>query len=421
MNRNVQQKKRRTATEQQSLKQKSPLKKRPKIKRDIPKKDLVTDNDIIRIRGDMDRSFLVLVIILICFGSVMVFSASYAYALASKGNSYFFIEKQLKFAAAGMLLMLGVSLFDYEIVKRFTNFYFISVTIALVLVLVMGTAEGEAQRWLYIPGTSVGVQPSEFMKLGLILMLAKYFSNNEKYLSRRTTKWELVIRRLLLPLGIVGFVCLLVALEKHFSGVIILFLIGVIVIFAAGGQWGYMFGAGGVFAAILGAGMALVPYARHRLDIWWHPEKYSSQSDTWQTLQGLNAIGSGGFFGVGLGQSLQKHMFVSMPQNDFIFAIICEELGFVGAVVTIGLFIAFLWRGIVIANNAPDTFSKLVVVGIVSKVALQAVLNMAVVTNTIPNTGISLPFFSYGGSSLLILLVEMGIVLSISRYSYQNK
>ena len=420
MNRNVQQKKSRT-TEQQPPQQKRPLKKRPKIKRDIPKKDLVTDNDIIRIRGDMDRSFLVLVIILICFGSVMVFSASYAYALASKGNSYFFIEKQLKFAAGGMLLMLGVSLFDYEIVKKCTNFYFISVTIALVLVLVMGTAEGEAKRWLYIPGTSVGVQPSEFMKLGLILMLAKYFSNNEKYLSRRTTKWEPVIRRLLLPLGIVGFVCLLVALEKHFSGVIILFLIGIIVIFAAGGQMGYMFGAGGAFAAILGAGMAFVPYARHRLDIWWHPEKYSSQSDTWQTLQGLNAIGSGGFFGVGLGQSLQKHMFVSMPQNDFIFAIICEELGFVGAVVTIGLFIAFLWRGIVIANNAPDTFSKLVVVGIVSKVALQAVLNMAVVTNTIPNTGISLPFFSYGGSSLLILLVEMGIVLSISRYSYQNK
>ena len=152
-----------------------------------------------------------------------------------------------------------------------------------------------------------------------------------------------------------------------------------------------------------------------------NPEKYSSQSETWQTLQGLNAVGSGGFFGVGLGQSLQKHMFVSQPQNDFIFAIICEELGFVGAIATICLFIAFVWRGIVIAQKAPDTFSKLVVTGIVSKVAIQALLNMAVVTNTIPNTGISLPFFSYGGSSLVMLLVEMGIILCISKYSYQSK
>ncbi|MBE6718828.1 MAG: cell division protein FtsW [Ruminococcaceae bacterium] len=370
----------------------------------------------------MDRTFLVLVIVLICFGSVMVFSASYAYALASEGDSYFFIKKQIGWVAVGLSAMFFIAnVVDVNLIKKFTKTYFWGVVAALVAVLIMGTAEGEAKRWLAIPGIPFAVQPSEFMKLGIVLILAKYFSDNENYLFRRTTRWEPVIRRLGLPFAVVLFVCLLVALEKHFSGVIILFLIGACVIFVAGGQLNWLFGAAGSFGAVVLALIMFVPYARGRIDIWLHPENYSSQSETWQTIQGLNAVGSGGFFGVGLGQSLQKHMFVSQPQNDFIFAIICEELGFVGAVATICLFIALIWRGIVIAQKTSDTFSKLVVVGIVSKVAIQSILNMAVVTNTIPNTGISLPFFSYGGSSLSILLIEMGIVLAISRYSYQQK
>ena len=414
MNRNVQPKQQ----NKQTVPEKRPAPKRTqKIHRDI-----VKDNDIVRIRGDMDRTFLILVIVLVCFGSVMVFSASYAYALASKGNSYYFIEKQLTFVAIGAIGMLVIAnMFDPAWIKKLTVPAFWTLVLMLVAVLVIGTSEGEAQRWLIIPGTSFGVQPSEFMKLGLVLALAKYFSDSEKYLDRKTTRFEPVIRRLIAPLFIVAFVCILVALEKHFSGVIILFLIGVIVIFAAGGQFWYMVGAAASFVAVLLPAIFFVPYAKGRIDIWLHPENYSSQSETWQTLQGLNAVGSGGFFGVGLGQSLQKHMFVSQPQNDFIFAIICEELGFIGAVATIGLFVAFVWRGIIIAFNAPDTFSKLTVVGIVSKVAIQAVLNMAVVTNLIPNTGISLPFFSYGGSSLLMLFAEMGIILCISRYSYQDK
>ena len=414
MRRQVEQKEQQNSARAQK---KTVRQKKTKIRRDI-----IKDNDIVRIKGDMDRTFLILVIVLVCFGSVMVFSASYAYALASKGNSYYFIEKQIGFAAFGSLMMLGIGAFvDYNWIKKFTPLYFWTVVVLLIAVLVVGTAEGEAQRWLIIPGTGFGIQPSEFMKLGVVLALAKYFSDMEGYLFRRTTKWEPLIRRLLVPVAIVLFVCFLVALEKHFSGIIILFAIGVMVIFAAGGQFKYMIGAAAAFAGVVIPAILLVPYARGRIDIWLHPENYSSQSETWQTLQGLNAVGSGGFFGVGLGQSLQKHMFVSQPQNDFIFAIICEELGFVGAVATIGLFIAFVWRGIVIAQKAPDTFSKLTVVGIISKVAIQAILNMAVVTNTIPNTGISLPFFSYGGSSLLMLFGEMGIILAISRYSYQNK
>ena len=164
----------------------------------------------------------------------------------------------------------------------------------------------------------------------------------------------------------------------------------------------------------------LTNYTRRRFEIWLHPEEHP-QDGGWQTLQGLYAIGSGGFFGVGLGESRQKHMYVSEPQNDFIFTIVCEELGFVGAVAVIALFLLFAYRGMVIAMKALDTFSSRVVVGIVGKVTLQALLNIAVVTNSIPNTGISLPFFSYGGSSLCILMTEMGVVLSISRFSKQKK
>ncbi len=400
-------------------------KDRPVGKKSLIKKnnaDIVKTNDIVRIKGDMDRTFLIIVIIMICFGSVMVFSASFAYALASRGSSYYFIKRQIAFAALGTGVMLFVAnVVDYRFIKKWTKAFFWFVCFLLVLVLVMGSSEGEATRWLLIPGTSFGIQPSEFMKLGIVLMLAKYFSDNEKTIFNYRKKWNNVIYGLGVPFLIVGFVCVLVALEKHFSGIIILFLIGTVVIFTAGGSWKWLAGAGGSFAGIVLAAIMLVPYAKARIDIWLHPENYSAQSETWQTIQGLNAVGSGGFFGVGLGKSLQKHMFVSQPQNDFIFAIICEELGFIGAVATICLFVAFVWRGIIIAQKAPDSFSRLVVVGIVSKVAIQAILNMAVVTNSIPNTGISLPFFSYGGSSLVILLAEMGVILSISRYSYQKK
>ncbi len=202
---------------------------------------------------------------------------------------------------------------------------------------------------------------------------------------------------------------------------IIMFMIGMVVIFAGGARKIWFIIAGAVAAVGGGLVITLSEYARERVDVWLHPENYSAQNQVWQTLQGLYAIGSGGFLGVGLGNSRQKHLFVSEPQNDFIFSIICEELGFVGAVTVILLFVMFIWRGFVIALRAPDTFSSLLVAGIVGKVAIQAILNISVVTAMIPNTGISLPFFSYGGSALAMLLGEMGIILSISRYSYEQK
>jgi cell division protein FtsW len=193
------------------------------------------------------------------------------------------------------------------------------------------------------------------------------------------------------------------------------------VIFAAGGQFKYMLGAAGAFLGILIPFIFLVPYARGRIDIWWHPEKYSSQSETWQTLQGLNAVGSGGFFGVGLGQSLQKHMFVSQPQNDFVFTIICEELGFFGATAILLLFFALVARGIILGSRAPDKFTALVIYGLTFKLAIHVFLNVGVVSGMLPNTGISLPFFSSGGSATISQMIDMGIILGLSRFCTQKK
>lgn len=383
------------------------------------KSQFIKPTDIVRVKGGVDRPMLVIIIILLCFGTVMVFSASFAYALESEGDSYFYIKKQLQWAAVGLVVMFIASNIDYNLIRRFTIPAFLGVLGLLAIVPIIGIAEGEATRWIVIG--SFRFQPSELMKIVLILFLALIFDMFQERVTNYKDFWQSSIWGVFVPAAVVGLVCVLIALENHFSGMIIMFCIGMIIIFAGGGRkvW---FGITGSVASI-GVLIAIlfVPYAKKRLDMWLNPGDYSQLDDTWQTTQGLLAVGSGGFLGVGLGNSRQKHMFVSQPQNDFIFAIICEELGFVGALAVILLFVLFIWRGFVIALKAPDTFSSLVVIGIVGKVALQAILNMAVVTNMIPNTGISLPFFSYGGSALTILLGEMGILLSISRFSYQQK
>jgi len=265
------------------------------------------------------------------------------------------------------------------------------------------------------------IQPSEIMKLVLVLFLANYFATHqEKILNyrdfRQSSVWGDAI-----PMAIVGSACVLVLLEKHASGTIILALIGMVVVFAGGARKFWFAVGGGAGGAAVLLFILLNDYAKKRIDIFVHPENYSAQNETWQTLNGLNAIGSGGLLGVGLGNSYMKYSYVAAPQNDFIFSIVCEELGFVGAVGVILLFALFAWRGFVIALRAPDTFSSLVVVGIVSKVTIQVILNIAVVTSIVPNTGIALPFFSYGGSALILQLVEMGVVLAISRYSKKDE
>lgn len=378
----------------------------------------VKTTDVIRVRGGIDRPMMIIIILLLCFGSLMVFSASFAYAYDKTGDSYYYIKRQIGYGLLGLGAMFFASFFDYRIFKKVTIPYFLGICILLVLVLIKGAASGVAVRWFTIAGQSF--QPSEFMKLGIVMMIAWYM---DKYQDRVRSKnfWYSSFWGDFLPFIIVAFVCLLVALEKHFSGTIILFCIGLLVIFAGGARklWFGVFG--GVSATVIFLAIQLVPYAKKRLDIFLHPENYDALNEVWQTRQGVIAVGSGGLFGVGFGNSSQKYMFVSQPQNDFIFSIICEELGFLGALAVIALFAAFVWRGVVIALRAPDTFSSLVVIGIVGKVAIQSILNMMVVTDIIPNTGITLPFFSYGGTALVVLLAEMGIVLAISRYTYDEK
>lgn len=384
------------------------------------KGDRIRATDIVRVRGGVDRPMLIIVILLLCFGTVMVFSASYSYALYKYGDSYYFIKRQLLFLALGSAAMVAAIHFvDYRLIYRLTIPFFIGCTALLIVTPIIGLAQGVARRWIIIAG--IRFQPSELMKIGLVLMLAWYFSKfQDAVLDYRDFKRSSVYGDLL-PILLTGFVCILIMLENHFSCMIIMFMIGMVVTFAAGARKFWFGIAGGAAAILAGIAISFSGYARERVDVWLHPENYSALDETWQTLQGLYAVGSGGLLGVGLGNSRQKHLFVSEPQNDFIFSIICEELGFVGAMAVILLFLAFAWRGIVIALKAPDTFSKLVVIGIVGHVVIQAFLNIAVVTSLIPNTGISLPFFSYGGTSLSVLMAEMGLLLSISRYSYEQK
>lgn len=376
--------------------------------------------DVVRVRAGVDRPMLIIIIILLCFGSVMVFSASYAYSLFKYGDSYYYIKKQVGFLLLGFAAMIPIMNLPLDLIRRLTVPFYIFSAVLLAIVPVVGLAEGEAVRWINIGGVMT-IQPSEIMKPALVMILALYIQNHQEQITDYRHFWGSSKYGLVYPAFFVLIACALMILENHFSGTIIMFIIGMIVIFAGGARLFWFGVAGGTFITAVFGMIMFTDYAKQRIDIWLNPQNYDALDETCQTTQGLYAIGSGGWFGVGLGNSRQKHMFVSQPQNDFIFSITCEELGFIGAMCVVALFAVFIVRGLHIARRAPDTYSSLVVLGIVGHVAVQAILNIAVVTNTIPNTGISLPFFSYGGSSLVVLMAEMGVLLAISRYSYQQK
>ncbi len=364
---------------------------------------------VYRVRGGVDRPFLVLVILLLCYGSIMVSSAGYVYADARMGDSFYFIKKQLLWATLGVFAMIGMSLVDYGFLKKIALPIFGASYLLLWLVFVpgIGVVSKGARRWVNL--RVVQFQPSEVMKFALVLLLALYIA---KFGDRiKTFRYGILI-----PAGIVVLVCGTVALEKHMSGTIILFLLGACMIFMSGASSKWLGGIAGSFGAAALGLILFTDYTKKRVDVWLHPENDLSGGG-YQPYESLLAIGSGGFFGVGLGNSYQKHLYLPEPQNDFIFAIVCEELGFVGAITLIALFVFFIWRGFHIAKNAPDAFSSLLAAGLTLKVGVQAFLNIAVVTTTIPTTGIALPFFSYGGTALVMQLAEMGIILSISRFS----
>lgn len=366
--------------------------------------------------GAPDPAFLCLLLTALVFGAAVSFSASGVYAEEFYGDKLYFFRRYVAFA----LLSLGVTaLFVWratpEFWRGFGVFLYAGAVFLLVLVLLIGTVGGGARRWLVLGPLTV--QPSEIAKPALVLILALVLTKHEKEVTSQKRGGGSFRYGVLLPGALILLICLLVAAEKHISGLLIIGMLGVFVMFLGGTRPKYLLIMGLVVAA---AGCLLIlvsSYAQVRVNTWLHIEEVDPLGSAWQTLQGLYAIGSGGLFGVGFGNGRQKFGYVSQPQNDFVFTVICEELGFFGALSVILLFLALVLRGFHIAAHAPDRFCSLAVYGLSVKLALQALLNIAVVTNSMPNTGVSLPFFSSGGTFLAIQIFEMGIVLSVSRYS----
>lgn len=377
-----------------------------KTKKKEKKRDFITE------KGKMDSLFLIFVFALLAFGLVMLFSASYAYALYYHGNSFHYIGRQAIIGGVGVILMFAISKIDYHIYRKLSISFFIVGIILLILVLFTSGDENGIHRWISIGGQQF--QPSEFMKFAMITLFASMIAANYKNMQKFTVG--------VLPFVILlGIIVVLMYLEPHLSGIILMCSIAAIMLFVGGTKprWFVLLGsvgAAGLLAILLFAGN----YMGGRAYYWLHP--FSDPLDnTLQTDQSLLSIGSGRIMGRGLGFSYQKYMYLPEPQNDFIFAIVCEELGVIGAIVVILLFVIFAYRGFGIASKSPDMFGTMLCIGIISQIAMQALLNIAVVTNTVPNTGISLPFFSYGGTALLMQLCEMGVVLNVSRYARLEK
>lgn len=364
--------------------------------------------------GKMDIVFLSLVFMLLTVGLVMLFSASYAFSLEYYDNSYKFISRQAIFAAVGVVIMLVISRIDYHFWRKFAWVVFAIGLILLVILLIFPPmVEGmDVKRWMVIG--SFSFQPSEIAKFAIILLFSSLIAANHKQMNN-----VLFIGFLILLLGIT---CVLIVAEPHLSATVLVFCIGVVLLIVGGLAKRYIVGGlilvglGGLVFAFSGA----ISYVADRLEYWRDPWS-DATGKGFQTIQSLLAIGSGGILGRGIGQSRQKYLYLPEPHNDFIFSIVCEELGLIGAMLVIILFCLLVWRGFSIAMHSSDKFGALLAIGLTFQVGLQAMLNIWVVTNTIPNTGISLPFFSYGGTSLLILLAEMGIVLSVSRGSSLEK
>ena len=363
-----------------------------------------------------DFNLLFVVLFLSCFGLVMVYSTSYYSAQLKLGDGAYYMKRQAEFMVIGILLMLWVATRDYH---AWARLWFLGWGVSIILMILVnftsfGIDFNGKKRWLGFNGHAL-FQPTEFVKVAMILVTAVLISKMNRYLGTMRSI-RMIFYFAILPFG-------LVAMNNLSSGIIIAGIVVGMYLVATREKWSAWLLTGVIAAAVLmakfGTGLLLnLPflhqYQLSRILVWNHPEAYP-QSGGFQVLQGLYAIGSGGLFGKGLGNSVQKLGFVPEAQNDMIFSIICEELGLFGAVCVILLFLFMLYRFMVIANNAPDLLGSMMVIGVMAQIALQVFLNIAVVTNFIPNTGVSLPFISYGGTALLVLLGEIGIVLGVSR------
>ena len=358
-------------------------------------------------RGAFDIPFALITLLLLTIGVVMVLSASFArayYDSSIKSTTYFF-NRQLFFAVSGVAIMYIASRFPIGFYRQFSSLILLVSIVLLLLVLVGGERANGAKRWFKIAG--ITFQPSEIAKVGVILVEAQMIC---RYKGRMKT-----FRYGVLPFGILlAIVVGLLVLEPHLSASVIIIAITAIMMFLGGTQLRWFALGFGVVALAGFLAVSVLDYSGDRISAWLDP--FGDSSDTgYQIVQSLYAIGSGGLSGLGLGQSRQKYLYLPEEHNDFIFSVVCEELGFIGAVLILLLFALLIIRGYWLAMHCRDRYSFLVCAGLTSLLAIQVILNVAVVTNLVPCTGISLPFFSYGGTALWLQLAEMGIILSISR------
>ncbi|MBR3249415.1 MAG: putative lipid II flippase FtsW [Clostridia bacterium] len=358
-------------------------------------------------KNPADYTLVITILLLLSIGLVMVLSASSPTALSESGNSYKYFLKQLIFAGVGLVFMIGISKVDYRIFQKFYKQAWWVSFILLILVIAIGKEVNEAKRWIYVT-ESLSFQPSEVVKFLMIVFYAGILVKNRNELGKYGK-------------GFIKHICLLAPIialllaQPHFSASIVIIGVCSIMMIVAGCKlWHFL--ATGLTIGIPGIiGLIIIePYRLTRVTTFLDPWKDATGTG-WQVIQSLYAIGSGGLFGLGLGESKQKYLYIPEPHNDFIFSVLSEEIGFIGCAVVIVLFAIFIWRGILIAMKSPDMFGSLVAIGITALIAIQVIINIAVVTSSMPATGMPLPFFSYGGTALFFLLCEMGVLLNISR------
>ncbi|MZQ76065.1 MAG: putative lipid II flippase FtsW [Peptoclostridium sp.] len=363
----------------------------------------------VKIKG-FDKYIFLATLLLVAIGIVMVFSASYVNASQRYGDPYHFLKKNIFFAVLGTIVMIFMSFFSYKKIEKLR--WTIAGTAAVLLVIVLtplGTSFNGAQRWILIGPLTI--MPSEIAKFASIILIAKYI------------KPKLIQKSLLgalNPIMIAGFFFAMIVLQPNLSTAGSIIITSVCMLFAAGLQFKYVIGT---VAAGLSAGGLLAfisPYRWKRVTSFMDPFK-DELGNGYQVIQSLYALGTGGLFGLGLGRSNEKFLYIPEPQNDFIFAIIGEELGYIGCIIILMVYVFLIYRCIKVAMNAPDFFSCMLVTGIASQIGVQVLLNVAVVTSSMPPTGIPLPFISYGGTSLVILMAAVGMVLNVSRYSRANE
>ncbi len=358
-----------------------------------------------------DFSLLFIIVFLLCFGLVMLYSTSSYESRMKFSDAGFYLKKQLLATTLGGVAMFAVMLFGYKRLKKYAfPIYVIAVCSVFLVKTPIGVSSNGASRWINIGiGT---IQPAEFIKWAVIILLARVLSKKAYTLNKMGNALKIFM--------IAGVPAILIFfLTSNMSSAIIICFIGIVMMYVAAPKKNKIIplcaiiGVAGVIALLLSSLHGSGGYRTNRIKVWRNPETYSAEGG-YQIVQGLYAIGSGGLFGKGLGQSVQKLGFVPEAQNDYIFSIICEELGLFGGIAVIGMFLFMIWRFMTISNNAPDLFTSLLVVGTMAHIAIQVLMNVAVVTNTMPNTGVTLPFISYGGTSIMFLLAEMGMVLSVS-------